>query len=57
MDYLTTKEVCELLNLTPQTIHNLCRKSKIEAVKFGASGGWRISRESVDNFMKGKEVI
>lgn len=48
-DYLTLKEVMDLLRISKSTAYNLVQKNKIPAVQIG--GSWRISREGLIKFL------
>ena len=51
---LLTKEVSQLLRLHEEYVRELIRQGKIKAYKEGRRGGYRITTEEVDNYIKRK---
>lgn len=51
---LLTKEVAQLLRLHEEYVRELIRQGKIKAYKEGRRGGYRITAEEVDNYIKRK---
>lgn len=51
---LLTKEVAQLLRLHEEYVRELIRKGKIKAYKEGRRGGYRVTVEEVDNYIKRK---
>ena len=50
-DFITIKDVCELLKLSERTVYNLCREGKLGgAAKVGNQ--WRIDREELLAWLK-----
>ena len=49
-DFLTVKEVCDLLKLSELTIYKYIRQGSLEAVEFG--GHYRIGRSSLIKFIE-----
>jgi excisionase family DNA binding protein len=48
--YLTTREVAEILRLTPKTVRELILAGDLEATKFG--GSWRIKERDFLTFVR-----
>ncbi len=48
--YLTTREVGEILRLTPKTIRDLILAEELQATKFG--GSWRINEGDFLGFIR-----
>ena len=45
-EFMTIKEVCDLLNLGERTVYDLCRQGKLAgSAKIG--GQWRVDREKL----------
>ena len=49
-NFLTVKEVCDLLKLSELTIYKYIRQGNLEAVEFG--GHYRIGRSSLISFIE-----
>ncbi len=47
--YLTTSDVAEMLQVTPETVWNWIRAGKLRAIKIGR--GWRITEEDLKAFL------
>ena len=50
---LTVPEVAAILNVHPQTVHNLIRNGKIPVKPFKVGSQWRFSRRQVDQLLEG----
>jgi len=48
-DYLTLKEVMDLLRISKSTAYSLFQENKIPSVKIG--GNWRVSRVELMNYL------
>lgn len=51
---LTVKEVAEILQINLWYAYELVHQGKIKAVQTGRKKGYRVSRESVMNFVSGE---
>lgn len=51
---LITKEVAQMLRLSEEYVRELIRQGKIAAYKEGRRGGYRVSAEEVDKYIKRK---
>ena len=51
---LLTKEVAQMLRLHEEYVRELIRQGKIKAYKEGRRGGYRISIDEVDRYIKRK---
>ena len=51
---LITKEVARTLRLSEEYVRELIRQGKIAAYKEGRRGGYRVSAEEVDKYIKRK---
>ena len=51
---LVTKEVAQLLRLHEEYVRELIRQGKIKAYKEGRRGGYRVSIDEVDKYVKRK---
>jgi len=51
---LITREAADILRISEEYLRSLIRQKKISAYKEGRRGGYRISIEEVDNYIKGK---
>jgi excisionase family DNA binding protein len=49
-NYLTVKEVADILRLAERTVQRLCRQGKIGSTKLGKH--YRIPQESLDEYQK-----
>lgn len=49
-DFLTVKEVCELLKLSEPTLYKYIKSEKLEAIEFG--GHYRIGKNSLSKFIE-----
>ena len=49
---LITKEVAGILRVSEEYVRGLIRKKKIRAYKEGRRGGYRITKEEVDKYIK-----
>ena len=58
-EYLTIKEVAELLRVSDQTVRNYIKKGTLIAIKFGKShrAPVRIHIGALDNFISGASTI
>ncbi len=50
-DLLTTTEAAAYLRVHPETIRTWVRQGVIPAVKFGNRGGFRFTRQHLDQFL------
>ncbi|MEJ6951813.1 helix-turn-helix domain-containing protein [Natronospora cellulosivora (SeqCode)] len=48
-EFFTTKQIAQILDMTPRTIRNFIKSNKLNAAKFG--GEWRIRKKDLMNFM------
>jgi PTS system nitrogen regulatory IIA component len=48
---LTTTEAARYLRVHPETLRNWARRGQIPAAKFGNRGGYRFTREVLDDFV------
>ena len=53
-EILLTKEVADLLRISEEYLRELIRAGKIKAYKEGRRGGFRVTREEIDNYIKKK---
>ncbi len=51
---LLTKEVAQLLRVSEAYVRKLIRLKRIRAYKEGRRGGYRITKEDVERYIKGK---
>lgn len=51
---LVTKEVAQILRLSEEYVRELIRQGKIKAYKEGRRGGYRVTTEEVDDYIKRK---
>ncbi len=51
---LLTKEAADILRISEEYLRSLIRKNKIHAYKEGNRGGYRISNEEIDNYIRQK---
>lgn len=51
---LLTKEVASMLRLSEEYVRELIRQGKINAYKEGRRGGYRVTIEEVENYIKRK---
>ena len=51
---LVTKEVAQMLRLHEEYVRELIRQGKIKAYKEGRRGGYRVSIDEVDKYVKRK---
>lgn len=52
-DILTTKQVCETLGISINTLYTLLHEKQITAFKIGGRM-WRIKKESIENYCNSK---
>ena len=50
VDYLTLREVAELLKLSEKTVYRLAQRGELPAFKVG--GSWRFIRSDIDDWAK-----
>jgi excisionase family DNA binding protein len=50
MEYLTIKEVCEVLKISRWTAESMIKDGRLRASKIGKS--YRIKRSDIDNFVE-----
>lgn len=50
-EMLTSKEVAELMGLTPYTIREYVRRGMLKGVKYGR--GWHFTTDEIKRFIKG----
>lgn len=53
-EFLTSKEVAEILRVTPATVMNMIKRGQLRGKKVGAGGvssPWRIPREDVIEYI------
>lgn len=55
-EILLTREVADLLRVSEEYLRELIRQGKIKAYKEGRRGGYRITREEIDRYIKRKHV-
>jgi len=53
---LLTKEVAEILRVSEEYVRSLIRAGKIKAYKEGRRGGFRVTREAVDQYIRRKQA-
>jgi len=53
-EYLTIKEVCEVLKLSRYTVSDLIKSGKIKGSKIGKS--YRVERKAIDDFINDTAV-
>ena len=53
-EILLTKEAAELLRVSEEYLRELIRHGRIKAYKEGRRGGYRITREAIDKYIKRK---
>lgn len=53
-EYLTIKEVCEVLKLSRYTVSDLIKSGKIKGSKIGKS--YRVERKAIDDFINDMAV-
>jgi len=51
---LLTKEVAELLRVSEEYVRELIRHRKLKAYKEGRRGGYRITKDEIENYIKRK---
>lgn len=51
---LVTKEVAELLRVSEEYVRELIRQRKLKAYKEGRRGGYRITTDEIENYIKRK---
>ena len=51
---LVTKEVADLLRVSEEYVRELIRQRKLRAYKEGRRGGYRITTEEIENYIKRK---
>jgi len=51
---LVTKEVAELLRVSEEYVRELIRQRKLKAYKEGRRGGYRITKNEIENYIKRK---
>jgi excisionase family DNA binding protein len=49
--YLTATEAADILRITPERTHILCREGKLEAYR--PHGKWLIPEDAIDRYVKG----
>jgi len=54
IEILLTKEAAELLRVSEEYLRELIRAGKIRAYKEGRRGGYRITRQEIDKYIKRK---
>lgn len=47
--YLNVEETADLLRVTPQTVYNMIKSERIQAIKFGRE--WRFLRKNIESLM------
>jgi excisionase family DNA binding protein len=53
-DILRTKEVAEILKVSLGYVRELIRDKKLKAYKVGNRGGFRISKQELERFIKSR---
>ena len=53
-DVLLTPEVAKVLRVSEEYVRELIRRKKIRAYQEGRRGGYRILKEDVERYIKGK---
>jgi len=53
-EILLTKEAADLLRVSEEYLRELIRQGKIRAYKEGRRGGYRITRQEIDKYVKRK---
>lgn len=51
---LLTKEAADVLRISEEYLRELIRQGKVKAYKEGRRGGYRISKEAIDRYIKRK---
>ena len=51
---LITKEVADLLRVSEEYVRELIRQRKLKAYKEGRRGGYRITTDEIENYIKRK---
>lgn len=51
---LLTKEVADLLRVSEEYVRELIRHRKLKAYKEGRRGGYRITKDEIENYIKRK---
>ena len=51
---LLTKEVADLLRVSEEYVRELIRQRKLKAYKEGRRGGYRITTDEIENYIKRK---
>ena len=51
---LVTKEVADLLRVSEEYVRELIRQRKLKAYKEGRRGGYRITTDEIENYIKRK---
>ena len=51
---LITKEVADLLRVSEEYVRELIRHRKLKAYKEGRRGGYRITKDEIENYIKRK---
>ncbi len=50
-DFMTVKDVCELLKVSRGTVIGLIRTGELKAFKLGSGRSWRITRSALAKFV------
>lgn len=53
-EYLTTAEVARELRCSATYVSRLCREKKLRGRDLGGSVGWRIHRDDLETFIRGR---
>jgi len=53
-ELLLTKEAADILRVSEEYLRELIRAGRIKAYKEGRRGGYRITREAIDKYIKRK---
>jgi len=53
-EILLTKEVADILRVSEEYLRELIRAGRIKAYKEGRRGGYRITRDAIDKYIKRK---
>lgn len=53
-EILLTKEAADLLRVSEEYLRELMRQGRIKAYKEGRRGGYRITRQEIDKYIKRK---
>jgi len=56
-DFMTVKDVCELLKVSRGTVIRLIRAGQLKAFKIGTGRSWRIERSEFQRFVKGGAAL